>query len=95
MKVKPLHNNVLIERVEAESKTTGGIIIPDNAQEKPAQGKVVAVGEGLKNDNGDRIVPDVKEGDIVLFTKWGGNEVKIDGQELVILKESDILAIVK
>ena len=95
MKVKPLHDRVLIERVEAESKTAGGIIIPDTAKEKPSEGKVVAVGDGLRDESGKRIVLDVKKGDRVLFTKWGGAEVKVDGKELLILKESDILAIIE
>lgn len=94
MKVKPLHDRVLIERVEAESKTAGGIIIPDTAKEKPSEGKVVAVGEGLRDETGKRIALDVKAGDRVLFAKWGGTEVKVAGKELIILKESDILAII-
>jgi chaperonin GroES len=95
MKVRPLHDRVLIERVEAESKTAGGIIIPDTAKEKPSEGKVVAVGEGNRDDHGKRIALDVKKGDRILFAKWGGSEVKIDGKELIILKESDILAIIE
>lgn len=95
MTVKPLHDRVLIERLEAESKTAGGIIIPDTAKEKPAEGKVIAVGAGAKDDDGDRIPMDVKVGDKILFAKWGGTEVKIDGKELIILKESDILAIIE
>ena len=95
MKVKPLHDRVIIESVEAESKTAGGIIIPDNAKEKPSEGKVVAVGEGLRDDHGKRISLDVKKGDRVLFQKWGGAEVKVDGKELIILKESDILAVIE
>lgn len=95
MKVKPLHDRVLIERIEAESKTAGGIIIPDTAKEKPSEGKVVSVGEGLRDENGKRIALDVKKGDRVLFAKWGGAEVKVDGKELLILKESDILAIIE
>ncbi len=95
MKVRPLHDRVLVERVEAESKTAGGIIIPDTAKEKPSQGRVVAVGDGLRDENGKRIALDVKKGDIVLFAKWGGSEVKVDGKELLILKESDILAIIE
>lgn len=95
MKVRPLHDRVLVERVEAESKTAGGIIIPDNAKEKPSEGKVVAVGEGLRDDHGKRVALDVKKGDRVLFAKWGGTEVKVDGQELIILKESDILAVIE
>ena len=95
MSVKPLHDRVLIERLEAESKTAGGIIIPDTAKEKPSEGKVVAVGAGAKDEDGDRIPMDVKEGDKILFAKWGGTEVKIDGKDLIILKESDILAIIE
>ncbi len=95
MKVKPLHDRVLIERLEAESKTAGGIIIPDTAKEKPAEGKIIAVGNGAFNENGDRIKMEVKEGNKVLFAKWGGTEVKVDGKDLIILKESDILAIIE
>ncbi len=95
MKVRPLHDRVLVERVEAESKTAGGIIIPDTAKEKPSEGKVVAVGEGARDDAGKRIALDVKVGDHVLFKKWGADEVKLDGKELIILKESDILAVVE
>jgi len=95
MSVKPLHDRVLIERIEAESKTAGGIIIPDTAKEKPSEGKVIAVGAGAKDEDGDRIAMDVKTGDKILFAKWGGTEVKIDGKDLIILKESDILAIIE
>jgi chaperonin GroES len=95
MKVKPLHDRVIIERVEAESKTAGGIIIPDTAKEKPSEGEVIAVGEGLRDDHGKRIALDVKKGERVLFQKWGGAEVKVDGKELIILKESDILAVIE
>ncbi len=95
MKVRPLHDRVLVERIEAESKTAGGIIIPDTAQEKPAEAKVISVGAGLRNEAGERISLDVKSGDRILFAKWGGTEVKVDGKELVILKESDILAIIE
>ena len=95
MEVRPLHDRVLVERVEAESKTAGGIIIPDTAKEKPAEGIIVAVGEGLRDDSGKRIALDVKEGDRVLFAKWGGTEVKVGGKELIIMKESDILAVTK
>lgn len=94
MNIKPLHDRVLVERIEAETKTKGGIIIPDTAQEKPIEGVVAAVGEGNRDDSGKRIHPDVKAGDRILFTKWGGTEIKIDGKELLIMKESDILAIV-
>lgn len=95
MKVRPLHDRVLVERVEAESKTAGGIIIPDTAKEKPSEGVVVSAGEGVRDDHGKRIALDVKKGDRVLFQKWGGAEVKIDGKELIILKESDILAVIE
>ena len=95
MKIRPLHDRVLIERIEAESKTAGGIIIPDNAKEKPSEGKIVAVGKGSKDESGKIVALDVKVRDKVLFAKWGGTEVKIDGKELVILKESDILAVVE
>lgn len=91
--IKPLHNNVLVERVEAETKTAGGIIIPDAAKEKPSEGKIIAVGSGTKDENGKTIPLDVKVGDKVLFAKWGGTEIKIDGKDLLIIKESDILAI--
>lgn len=95
MTAKPLFNNVLIERIEANSKTAGGIIIPDTAKEKPAEGKIVEVGAGAIDDSGKRIPMEVKKGDKVLFTKWGGTEITINGKEMVILKESDILAIIK
>ena len=91
--IRPLHNNVLVERVEAETKTAGGIIIPDTAKEKPSEGKIVAVGSGTKDENGKNIPLDVKVCDKVLFAKWGGTEIKVEGKDLLILKESDILAI--
>ncbi|MFT4717709.1 MAG: chaperonin GroES [Rickettsiales bacterium] len=91
--IKPLHNNVLVERVEAETTTAGGIIIPDTAKEKPSEGKIIAVGNGTKNENGKSIPLDVKVGDNILFAKWGGTEIKVGGKDLLILKESDILAI--
>ncbi|MDA7704984.1 co-chaperone GroES [Rickettsiales bacterium] len=91
--IKPLHNNVLVERLEAETKTAGGIIIPDTAKEKPSEGKIIAVGNGSKDDNGKAIALDVKVGDKVLFAKWGGTEIKVGGKDLLIMKESDILAI--
>jgi chaperonin GroES len=91
---RPLHDRVLVRRLEAEEKTAGGIIIPDNAKEKPSEGEVVAVGEGAYNEDGDRIKPDVKEGDRVLFGKWSGTEVKLDGEDLLIMKESDIMGII-
>ncbi len=94
MSFRPLHDRVLVRRVEAEEKTAGGIIIPDSAKEKPAEGEVVAVGEGTRDDDGDRIPLDVKVGDRVLFGKWSGTEVKVGGEDLLIMKESDILGII-
>jgi chaperonin GroES len=94
MNVRPLHDRVLVERVEQEQKTASGIIIPDTAQEKPMEGKVVAVGKGSRSENGSVQPLDVKVGDKILFTKWGGTEIKIKGREYLIMKESDILAIV-
>ena len=95
MKFRPLHDRVLVRRVEADTKTAGGIIIPDSAQEKPSEGKVVAVGNGLKDDNGKATALDVKKGDKILFGKWAGTEVTVDGEELIIMKESDILGIIE
>lgn len=93
MKFRPLHDRVVVQRIDAETKTLGGIIIPDTAQEKPQQGKVVAAGPGARDEQG-RIVPlDVEPGDTVLFGKWSGTEVKIDGQDLLIMKESDLLGV--
>ena len=94
MGFRPLHDRVLVRRVEAEEKSAGGIIIPDTAKEKPQEGEVVAVGPGALDDNGKRVAPEVKPGDFVLFGKWSGTEVKIDGEDLIIMKESDILGIV-
>ncbi len=94
MKFTPLHDRVLVERIEAEEKTAGGIIIPDTAKEKPQEGKVVAAGSGAKNEDGKVTPLDVKAGDKILFGKWSGTEVKIDGKDLLIMKESDILGIV-
>ncbi len=93
MAFTPLHDRVLVRRVESEEKTAGGLIIPDSAKEKPAEGEVVAVGAGAKDDDGDRIPMDVKAGDRILFGKWSGTEITIDGEELLIMKESDILGI--
>ena len=95
MKFRPLHDRVLVKRLDAEEKTAGGIIIPDTAKEKPMQGEVVAVGSGTRGDDGKLVALDVKAGDRVLFGKWSGTEVKIDGQELLIMKESDIMGIVE
>jgi len=93
--LKPLHDRIIVKRLEAESKTAGGIIIPDSAKEKPIEGKVVAVGQGAIDSNGKRIELTVSEGDIVLFAKWGGTEIKVDGIEYLIMKESDVLAVKK
>ena len=95
MKFRPLHDRVVVKRVTAEEKTAGGIIIPDSAQEKPQQGKIVAVGPGGRDENGKLIPMDVKAGDRVLFGKWSGTEVKIDGQDLLIMKESDIMGVLE
>ncbi|MEH6523854.1 co-chaperone GroES [Sulfitobacter sp.] len=89
----PLHDRVLVRRIEEDEKTSGGLIIPDNAKEKPQEGEVVSVGAGAKDDAGERIAMDVKAGDKILFGKWSGTEIKIDGEELMIMKESDILGI--
>ncbi|MBO6774350.1 MAG: co-chaperone GroES [Paracoccaceae bacterium] len=94
MAFKPLHDRVLVRRVESDEKTAGGLIIPDSAKEKPAEGLVVAVGAGAKDDDGDRIAMDVAEGDKILFGKWSGTEITIDGEELLIMKESDILGVI-
>ena len=94
MNLKPLHDRVLVERVEQEDRTKGGIIIPDTAQEKPMEGKVISVGGGARNENGQVVALDVKKGDRILFGKWSGTEVKIDGKELLIMKESDIMGII-
>ena len=95
MKFRPLHDRVVVRRLEAELKSAGGIIIPETAQEKPQQGEVVAVGPGAKNDKGEIAPLDVKAGDRVLFGKWSGTEVKIDGEDLLIMKESDIMGILE
>ena len=94
MAFKPLHDRVLVRRVQSDEKTKGGLIIPDTAKEKPAEGEVVAVGEGARKDSGELIAMSVKAGDCVLFGKWSGTEVTLDGQELLIMKESDILGII-
>jgi chaperonin GroES len=93
MAFKPLHDRVLVKRVESEEKTKGGLIIPDTAKEKPAEGEIVAVGDGARKDSGELIAPSVKAGDRVLFGKWSGTEVTVDGKEMLIMKESDILGI--
>ena len=94
MKFKPLHDRVVVERLDSDEKTAGGIIIPDSAQEKPMQGKILAVGSGARDDSGKIQPLDVKEGDTILFGKWSGTEVKIDGKDLLIMKESDIMGII-
>ena len=93
MAFRPLGDRVLVKRVEEEEKTKGGIIIPDTAKEKPQEGEVVAVGPGARNDKGDVVALDVKAGDRILFGKWSGTEVKIDGEDLIIMKESDVLGV--
>jgi chaperonin GroES len=95
MKFRPLHDRVVVRRIEAEEKTSGGIIIPDTAKEKPIEGEVIAVGPGARNEQGQIVALDVKEGDRILFGKWSGTEVKIDGEELLIMKESDIMGVVE
>ena len=93
MKFRPLHDRVVVKRIDAEEKTAGGIIIPDTAQEKPQQGEVVAVGPGARGDDNELVPLDVKPGDRILFGKWSGTEVKIDGEDLLIMKESDIMGV--
>ena len=94
MKFRPLHDRVVVRRIESDEKSSGGIIIPDTAKEKPQEGEVVAVGPGERDDDGKRIQPDVKEGDRILFGKWSGTEVKLDGEELLIMKEADIMGVI-
>ena len=95
MAFRPLHDRVLVRRVEEEARSAGGIIIPDTAQEKPMQGEVVATGPGARNEKGELIALDVKAGETILFGKWSGTEVKLDGEELIIMKESDIMAVIE
>ena len=95
MKFRPLHDRILVKRIDAEEKTAGGIIIPDTAKEKPQQGEVIAVGPGARNEAGQLVALDVKAGDRVLFGKWSGTEVKIDGEDLLIMKESDIMGVLE
>jgi len=95
MKFRPLHDRIVVRRVDAEEKTKGGIIIPDTAKEKPQEGEVIAVGPGGRDDSGKLIPLDVKVGDRILFGKWSGNEIKLDGEELLIMKESDIMGIIE
>ncbi len=95
MAFRPLHDRVLVRRIEADQKTAGGIIIPDTAAEKPTQGEIVAVGAGARDEKGNLVPLDVKKGDRVLFGKWSGTEVKIDGEELLIMKESDVMGVIE
>ena len=95
MKFRPLHDRVVVRRVEQEAKTAGGIIIPDTAKEKPMEGEIIAVGPGGRDENGKLVPIDVKAGDRILFGKWSGTEVKIDGEELLIMKESDIMGVIE
>jgi len=95
MKFRPLHDRVVVKRIEAEEKTSGGIIIPDTAKEKPSQGEVIAVGPGGRDESGKLVPIDIKVGDRVLFGKWSSTEVKIDGEELLIMKESDIMGVIE
>ncbi len=95
MKFRPLHDRVVVRRLNAEEKTAGGIIIPDTAKEKPMEGEIIAAGPGARNEQGALVALDVKAGDHVLFGKWSGTEVKIDGEELLIMKESDIMGIIE
>ena len=94
MKLRPLHDKVLVKRTEEEETTAGGIVLPGSAAEKPSQGDVIAVGPGKRQDNGELIAPDVKAGDLVIFGQYGGNEVKIDGEEYLILSEGDIFGVI-
>ena len=94
MKFRPLHDRVVVRRLNAEEKTAGGIIIPDTAKEKPMEGEVIAVGPGARTERGELVPLDVKAGDIVLFGKWSGTEVKLDGEELLIMKESDVMGVI-
>jgi chaperonin GroES len=95
MKFRPLHDRVVVRRLEAEEKTAGGIIIPDTAKEKPMEGEIVAAGPGARDETGKLVPLDVKEGDRILFGKWSGTEVKLDGEELLIMKESDVMGIIE
>ena len=95
MKFRPLHDRVLVERVESDTKTKGGIIIPDTAKEKPMEGEIVAVGPGARDEAGKLVPLDVKKGDRILFGKWSGTEIKLDGEDLLIMKESDIMGIIE
>ena len=93
MKFTPLHDRVLVRRIESDEKTAGGLIIPDSAKEKPSEGEVISVGAGARDEDGERIAMDVKKGDKILFGKWSGTEIKLDGEDLLIMKESDIMGV--
>lgn len=95
MKFRPLHDRVLVKRLDSEEKTSGGIIIPDSAKEKPMEGRIVAVGSGMRADNGSLVPLDVKEGDTILFGKWSGTEIKIGGEEYLVMKEADVMGIIE
>lgn len=95
MTFRPLHDRILVRRIEAEQKTAGGIIIPDTAREKPSEGEVVAVGPGVRKDDGTLVALDVKAGDRILFGKWSGTEIKLDGEDLLIMKESDVMGVIE
>ena len=95
MKFRPLHDRVVVKRIDAEEKTSGGIIIPDTAKEKPSQGEILAVGPGGRDESGKLVPIDLKVGDVVLFGKWSGTEVKIDGEDLLIMKESDVMGVIE
>ena len=95
MKIRPLNDRILVKRLEGEEKTAGGIIIPDSAKEKPAEGEIIAIGPGKMNDKGERVAVDVKVGDRVLFSKYGGTDVKYDGEDYLIMREDDILGVVE
>ncbi|GGA79819.1 10 kDa chaperonin [Nitratireductor aestuarii] len=95
MTFRPLHDRILVRRIEAEQKTAGGIIIPDTAKEKPSEGEVIAVGPGVRDEDGKYIALDVKVGDRILFGKWSGTEIKLDGEDLLILKESDVMGVIE
>ena len=95
MKIRPLNDRILVKRVESETKTAGGIIIPDSAKEKPAEGEVIAVGSGKLNDKGERVALEVKKGDLVLFSKYGGTDIKVEGIDYLIMREDDILGVIE
>ncbi|TYC49402.1 co-chaperone GroES [Rhodobacterales bacterium] len=95
MTFRPLHDRILVRRIEAETKTAGGIIIPDTAREKPSEGEILAAGPGARKDNGELVPLDVKPGDRILFGKWSGTEIRLDGEDLLIMKESDVMGVIE